>query len=131
MNGMTLQVDFFWFVGLLLSFFGACAAAGKLLLGQHQRHLDERFDVQEKARTDNHNQVEKRLDAIENASRDDAAQWRQVEREFLRFQAELPRDYIRRDDFVQAVGGINTRIDNFALRMERALDINRAGGGQL
>lgn len=52
---------------------------------------------------------------------------RVLETSFLRFQAELPRDYVRRDDFVQAVGGINTRIDNFALRMERALDNNRRG----
>ena len=42
-------------------------------------------------------------------------------------QAELPRDYVRRDDFVQAIGSISTRIDNFALRVERALD-NRNGG---
>ena len=37
---MTLQIDFVWFVGLLLAFFGACAAVGKVLLGQTQRHLD-------------------------------------------------------------------------------------------
>lgn len=43
------------------------------------------------------------------------------------FQAELPRDYVRRDDFVQVIGSISTRIDNFALRVERALD-NRNGG---
>ena len=34
---------------------------------------------------------------------------------------------VRRDDFVQAIGSISTRIDNFALRVERALD-NRNGG---
>ena len=53
---------------------------------------------------------------------------RQLETSFLRFQAELPRDYVRRDDFVQAIGSISTRIDNFALRVERALDNRFAGG---
>lgn len=119
---MTLEVDFVWLVGLLLAFFGASAAAGKLLLAQAQRHLDDRFEAQEKTRANNHDQVQRRLDGIESTTREDASQWQRVERELLRFQAELPRDYIRRDDFVQAIGGINTRIDNFALRMERALD---------
>ena len=69
-------------------------------------------------------------ESIANVGRDmrreaDAA--RQLETSFLRFQAELPRDYVRRDDFVQAIGSISTRIDNFALRVERALD-NRNGG---
>ena len=69
-------------------------------------------------------------DSIASVGRDmrreaDAA--RQLETSFLRFQAELPRDYVRRDDFVQAIGSISTRIDNFALRVERALD-NRNGG---
>lgn len=102
-----------------------------MLLGQMQQHLDARFEAQEKVRFDNHNQNQKRLDGIEAASREDSTQWQRIEREFLRFQAELPRDYIRRDDFVQAIGSINTRIDNFALRMERALDNNRTGGGPL
>lgn len=82
-------------------------------------------------------QAEKRadgkFDALQDAigrlgadMRREADAARQLETSFLRFQAELPRDYVRRDDFVQAIGGISTRIDNFALRVERALD-NRRG----
>lgn len=59
----------------------------------------------------------------------EAESTRQLEIAFLRFQAELPRDYVRRDDFVHALGTINTRIDNFALRVERAID-NRNGNMQ-
>ncbi|CAN7556160.1 hypothetical protein LJR074_004001 [Acidovorax sp. LjRoot74] len=59
----------------------------------------------------------------------EAESTRQLEISFLRFQAELPRDYVRRDDFVHALGTINTRIDNFALRVERAID-NRNGNMQ-
>ena len=73
----------------------------------------------------------KRLDSIETASRADANEWQRIKKKKKIFKEEKPRDYIRRDDFVQAIGGINTRIDNFALRMERALDNNRNGGGQL
>ena len=130
-TGMTLQIDFVWFVGMLIAFFGACAGAGKMLLSQTTTHLDDKFRAQELARTENHTAMGKRLDSIEVASRADANEWQRIERELLLFRAELPRDYIRRDDFVQAIGGINTRIDNFALRMERALDNNRKGAGSL
>ena len=45
----------------------------------------------------------------------------------LHFQAEVARDYVRRDDFVQVIATINTRIDNFALRIEAAV-LNLPGG---
>ena len=44
---------------------------------------------------------------------------------------DAAREYVRRDDFVRHIGIIETRIDNFALRMERALDNNRKGAGSL
>ena len=49
-----------------------------------------------------------------------------LERELLQFKADLPRDYVRREDFIRAVGTIETKIDNMALRMERAV-LNRSG----
>jgi hypothetical protein len=53
--------------------------------------------------------------------RKEAELHRQLELAFMKFQAELPRDYVRRDDFIRSIGTIEARIDNFALRMERAL----------
>ena len=49
-----------------------------------------------------------------------------LERELLQFKAELPRDYVRREDFIRAVGTIGTQIDNLALRMERAVLTSRS-----
>lgn len=97
-------------------FLGALWALLKVIGSQAERRANEKFSALQ--------------ESIANVGRDmrreaDAA--RQLETSFLRFQAELPRDYVRRDDFVQAIGSISTRIDNFALRVERALD-NRNGG---
>ena len=97
-------------------FLGALWALLKVIGSQAERRANEKFAALQ--------------DSIASVGRDmrreaDAA--RQLETSFLRFQAELPRDYVRRDDFVQAIGSISTRIDNFALRVERALD-NRNGG---
>lgn len=51
-----------------------------------------------------------------------------LERELLQFKAELPRDYVRREDFIRAVATIETKIDNMALRVERAMLLGRTHG---
>ena len=95
--------------------FGALWGLLKVIGLQQERRLNEKFAALNEA-----------IAKVGIDMRREAEAARQLETSFLRFQAELPRDYVRRDDFVQAIGGINTRIDNFALRMERALD-NRKG----
>ncbi|QQW18764.1 hypothetical protein HUS13_30680 [Pseudomonas aeruginosa] len=52
-------------ITLLLTFLGACAGGGKLLLNQIQKSLDARFASQDQARLANHEQLSYRLDAIE------------------------------------------------------------------
>lgn len=82
----------------------------KIIAVQQERRLTEKFAT-----------LTASLASMATDLRNEANATRQLENAFLRFQAELPRDYVRRDDFVRAVGTIETRIDNFALRMERAL----------
>ena len=112
---MTLTIDFWQLVGLLITGLGALWGVVKAAAAQAQRHQDA-----------THAQLISRLDAIEQTNRQEAGNWQRMEREILQLKADMPLQYVRRDDFVQAIGGINTRIDNFALRMERALD-NRKG----
>lgn len=118
---MTLEIEFVWLVGLLLSFFAACAAAGKFLLGQTQQHLDEKFTAQEKARTENHEAMGRRLEAIEAANRQEAGNWQRMEREILQLKAELPLNYVRREDYVQAVATIMAKLDAMSMRFENIL----------
>lgn len=127
---MTLQIDFVWFVGMLVAFFGACAAAGKLLLGQTQRHLDERFAVQEKARADNHDATGKRLDGIEAAHREESTQWQRVEREMLKFQGEMPMKYVMRDDYIRGQSILEAKLDGLADKIEKAQLRAFINGGQ-
>jgi hypothetical protein len=117
---VALQVDFWQMVMLLLAFFGACAGAAKLMLGQHQRHLDERFAVQEQSRTTQHDQVSKRLDAIEVANREEANQWQRVERELFKMQADMPVHYVRREDYIRGQSVIEAKLDGLATKLENA-----------
>lgn len=85
------------------------------------RWLDTRFDAQAKALAITHQQVQQRLDGIEAAARADAENWQRIERELFKFKAEMPTVYVRREDFVQSMGTIMTRLDAMALRFENML----------
>lgn len=106
---MTITVDFWQLVLLLLAFFGACAGAGKMLLGQTQRHLDDRFIV-----------MGERLDGIEASNRDEAQQWRQVERELMELKGNLPLHYVRREDYIRGQSIIEAKLDGLAVKLENA-----------
>jgi hypothetical protein len=106
---MTLSVDFWQLVGLLVAFFAACAAAGRMLLAQTQRHLDERFVT-----------VGTRLDGIEQANREEINQWRRVEREMMEMKADLPLRFVQRDDYIRGQSVIEAKIDGLAMKLENA-----------
>lgn len=106
---MNLQIDFWQLVGLLLAFFGACAGAGKILLTQTQRHLDDRFSS-----------VAQRLEGIEASTREEASQWQRVERELMALKAELPVQYVRREDYIRGQSIIEAKLDGLAVKLENA-----------
>lgn len=114
---MTIQLELWHVISLIVMLISGFFAVGKLGMSAQLRQIEAGFAAQNA-----------RLEKIEQASREDANNWQRAERELLLLKAELPLNYVRRDDFVQAIGGISTRIDNFALRMERALDNKRQGG---
>ncbi|SQJ30637.1 membrane protein [Salmonella enterica subsp. enterica] len=68
---MKLSIDFWEVISLLLSFVGLMFAAGKLLLAQIEKRLNERFE------------------ALEAARRESEIGWSRLEREFLEFRADL------------------------------------------
>lgn len=90
---MSLQIDFWQLAGLLVSlllgFAGLALAAGRTLLAQVSRQLDIRFA------------------AIEAGVGD----VQRLEREFLRWQAILPLDYVRREDYVRGQTVIEAKLD--------------------
>ena len=118
---MKIELELWHLILLLLAFFGACSGAGKMLLSQTEKNLDARFTAQELGRASNHDQLSKRLDALDAASRAETGQWQRVERELLNLKAELPLHYVRREDYVQAIATIMAKLDAMALRFENIL----------
>ncbi len=113
---MTLEVEFTWLAGLLVTFLGAMAGLGKLMLSQMQKHLDTRFKAQEEARASNHSQTQHRLDRLERAAQD----WSEIERNWLKWQAEMPLQYVRREDYIRGQSVIESKLDALASKLETA-----------
>lgn len=103
------MIELWHLVLLLLAFFGACAGAGKLLLSQFQRHVDE-----------NHKQLKERLQLNEQAHRDESSQWQRVERELLELKANMPMAYVLRDDYIRGQSIIEAKLDGLASKIENA-----------
>ncbi|MGQ7818809.1 hypothetical protein ACUTAH_24595 [Metapseudomonas furukawaii] len=85
-----------WAISLLGIFTTLVFGLVKLLLVQFEKRLDTRFAAQEK----------------------EIAQIAELERSFLRFQAELPLNYVRREDWVRNQAVIESKLDGLALRIE-------------
>ena len=97
-------------VGIASGFISVLWLLVQIIVKQQEKRLEEKFQA-----------LSTSMGTVGNDLRRETDATRMLETAFLRFQAELPRDYVRRDDFVRTLATLETRIDNFALRMERAL----------
>lgn len=97
---MTVQIELWQLITLLLAFFGAVGAFGKILLDQIEKRIAARDD----ARTAEFKHLNETLSR-------EADSWRRVERELLLLQAELPNQYVRRDDWIRFGGSIDSKMD--------------------
>lgn len=106
---MSLQIDFWQLVGLLLSGLGVVVGLLKFGLMQAQKHQDAA-----------HLQVLSRLDSMEQTNKQEAAQWQRLEREMLQLKADMPLQYVRREDYIRGQSVIEAKLDAVAVKLENA-----------
>jgi chromosome segregation ATPase len=123
---MTLQ-HYAIAVTLALFFLGTLFGLVKYIAHQQEKRQDERFDALGKREVERFAALTEALEKLSKELREEAQATLQLERQFMRFQADLPRDYVRRDDFLRSIGTIEAKFDNMALRMERALSRTTEG----
>lgn len=97
---MTLQIDFWEVISMALSFLGMLAAGGKMLLTQIEKRLNERFE------------------ALEVARKESESGWARLEREFLEFRADMPLNYVRREDYLRGQTIIESKLDALFNKIE-------------
>ncbi|MBA4707757.1 hypothetical protein [Aquitalea aquatica] len=115
---MTVTVEFWYLVGLLLGFLGVVFTFGKLLLAQFEQRLDQRFRAIDEANKATSTRWDTRFAELMEQNRREADGWQRIEKDFLRFQAELPVQYVRREDYVRNQTVIEAKLDSLALKIE-------------
>lgn len=118
---MSIQLELWHFILLIIAFITSLFAITKLLLSQTLASIEDKFTAQDAASDAFNQQLTKRLDRLEAASRDERDQWQRIERELLTLKADLPLNYVRREDYVQAVATIMAKLDAMSLRFENIL----------
>lgn len=114
----VMQLELWQLITLLLGFFSAVGAFGKILLDQFEQRLNERFEGQEEARREGQAHWDKKFEALERNGREEAGQWQRIERELLSLKADLPVQYVRREDYVRNQTVIEAKLDAVAVRIE-------------
>jgi hypothetical protein len=115
---VSLQIDFWQLVGLLLSGLGVLVAVMKFGVAQAQKHQDA-----------THLQLIARLDSMEKSNKDEAAKWQQIERELLQMKADMPLQYVRREDYIRGQSVIEAKLDAVAAQLQIAqLRVASIGG---
>ena len=111
---MIVQIELWHLITLLLAFFTAVGAFGKLLLHQFEKRQGDRFQAMEKAREEASLRWDQRFASLEEAARE----WVRVERDFLEWKAQLPMTFVIREDYVRNQTVIEAKLDSVMLRIE-------------
>lgn len=106
---MTIEVNL---QTLLFILFAALSATWALM-----KVLAVQFSREQKVQ---HTQLNARLDTLDAAMKQDTGQWQRVERELLNWKAEMPFQYVMRDDYLRNQSVIEAKLDGLASKLENA-----------
>ena len=115
---MKIEMELWHLVTLLLAFFSCVGAFGKILLDQAEKRLNERFVEQDKAREAGSKTLRETINQHLEDERQTNVQLITLEKDFLRWQAEMPLQYVRREDYVRNQTIIEAKLDAVALKIE-------------
>lgn len=93
---MLIEMQLWHLISLLLSFLGFVFGVAKYLVSQ----------------------IEKRLIAIEGGQKKADGEWARVERELLTLKADLPIQYVRREDYVRGQSVIEAKLDAVYVKID-------------
>ena len=57
---------------------------------------------------------------MEQTNKQEAAQWQRLEREMLQLKADMPLQYVRREDYIRGQSVIEAKLDAVAVKLENA-----------
>lgn len=125
---MTISVEFWQLVTLLVSFFGFVAGVAKVIGRQNVKYLDTRFKAMEESRQLADAAIHSTLKQHIEEEAKNSDQLIELERQLLRWQADLPLNYVRREDHIRNQSIIEAKLDGLALKIEN-VQLKGAGHG--
>lgn len=115
---MKIELELWHLILMLLAFFGCVAAFGKTLLDQFEKRQAESFRAIDKAREQGQRALHEIFEAHITEERRNADSLKELERDFLKWQAELPLHYVRREDYVRGQSVIEAKLDALYNKLE-------------
>lgn len=115
---MTVELEFWQLVTLLLAFFGAVATGAKMMFGQFERRLGDRFVSQESALATSNKAINDLLTRNGEEQGKLVYKMNELERDMLKWRAELPLLYVRREDFIRNQTVIEAKLDAISQRVQ-------------
>lgn len=104
---MKIEMELWHLITLLLAFFGCVGTFGKVLLSQTEARQAERHKALSKTLSDHVEEEKKNANALQR-----------LERDFLNWKAELPINYVRREDYVRGQSIIEAKLDALYSKLE-------------
>ncbi|MDO8933598.1 MAG: hypothetical protein Q7U97_14485 [Rhodocyclaceae bacterium] len=111
---MNTQTAAYLLVALVASYW----AIGKLLASQFEKRLDEKFAAQAEVRKTADQTLNDTLQRHLAEEQRMAAQLGSLERDFLKWQAELPLNYVRREDYIRGQTVLEAKMDALYSKLE-------------
>ena len=97
---MTFSLEAYQAIMLAITIVGSTFGAGKAFFGRIETSLKDRDDGLKAEIAKVNDNVSKESEAI-----------RQLDREILKLKAELPREYVAKEDFVRSFTVVEAKID--------------------
>lgn len=104
---MTLQLELYQFLVLLIALVGAVVGTVKILWSRIEKNLDQNFVI-----------IEKQLSDVASKAQRGQEDLRNLEVRFLEFKAEMPRLYVAREDYIRGQTIIEAKLDAVAAKLE-------------
>ena len=105
---------------IIASIIGGYWALGRLVVAQFDKRLDERFAAIERSRNESRELSEERFKNYEKEQRE-------LDRQFLKFAADLPTNYVRREDHIRFETVIYARLDALNAKLDLFLERQQRG----
>ena len=115
---MKIEIEMWQLFSLAVSLVGFVIGFGKVLLDQTEKRQSERAAAQEAAREAGLKVLRDSLQEHLIDERRNAQAMQELERNFLKWQAELPVHYVRREDYVRGQSVIEAKLDALYSKLE-------------